>query len=187
MTATYFLLTPRLGFRSWSDEDLELAVSLWGDPDVTALFDSRGRLTREQVRERLHRELDNEREYGVQYWPFFLRETGEFVGCAGLKPYDVGQDLYELGFHLRTAFWGAGYATEGARAVIEHAFATLKPAALVAGHNPGNHASRRVLEKLGFIYLRDEYFSGTGLMHPLYELRRLVTSRASGGSRGGVS
>jgi ribosomal-protein-alanine N-acetyltransferase len=55
--------------------------------------------------------------------------------------------------------------------VIEHAFATLKPAALVAGHNPRNQASRRVLEKLGFTYLRDEHFSGTGLMHPLYELR----------------
>jgi [ribosomal protein S5]-alanine N-acetyltransferase len=55
--------------------------------------------------------------------------------------------------------------------VIEHAFATLKPTALVAGHNPRNHASRRVLEKLGFTYVRDEPFAGTGLMHPLYELR----------------
>ena len=171
MTAEYFLLTPRLGFRSWSEADLELAMSLWGDPEVTALFDSRGRLSRAQVQERLQRELDSERELGIQYWPFFLRETGEFVGCAGLKPYDVPRGIYELGFHLRTGFWGAGYATEAARAVIEHAFATLKPAALVAGHNPRNHASRRVLEKLGFTYLRDEYFAGTGLLHPLYELR----------------
>ena len=173
--AQYFLLTPRLGFRSWSDADLDLAMSLWGDPEVTALFDSRGLLSREHVRERLARELDNERELGVQYWPFFLRQTGEFVGCAGLKPYDVARGVYELGFHLRAAFWGAGYATEAARAVIEHAFASLQPAALVAGHNPRNHASKRVLEKLGFTYLRDERFAGTGLMHPLYELKRPVS------------
>jgi ribosomal-protein-alanine N-acetyltransferase len=89
VTAEYFLTTPRLGFRSWSDADLELAMSLWGDPEVTALFDSRGRLSREQVQERLTRELDSERELGIQYWPFFLREAGEFVGCAGLKPYDA--------------------------------------------------------------------------------------------------
>jgi RimJ/RimL family protein N-acetyltransferase len=167
----YFLLTPRLGFRSWSDADIELAVSLWGDPEVTALFDSRGRLARDQVKERLSREIENERALGVQYWPFFLRASGDFVGCAGLKPYDPARGLYELGFHLRRACWGQGYATEAGRAVIEHAFGALKPAALLAGHNPRNHASKRVLEKLGFTYLRDEHFAGTGLMHPLYELR----------------
>ena len=171
MTVQYFLMTPRLGFRSWSDADLELAMSLWGDPEVTALFDSRGRLSREHVQERLARELANEREMGIQYWPFFLREAGDFVGCAGLKPYDVARGLYEMGFHLRSAYWGRGYATEAGCAVIEHAFGTLKPTALLAGHNPRNHASKRVLEKLGFTYLRDERFAGTGLMHPLYELR----------------
>lgn len=171
MSAPYFLQTARLGFRSWSEADLDLAMSLWGDPEVTELFDSRGRLTRAQVRERLERELATERAYGVQYWPFFSVETGDFIGCAGLKPYDPARGLWEVGFHLRRAFWGRGYATEAARAVIEHAFASLRPDALLAGHNPRNHASRRVLEKLGFTYLRDERFAGTGLMHPLYELR----------------
>lgn len=166
--------TSRLTFRSWSETDLDLAVSLWGDPRVTALFDSRGQLSREQVRQRLALEIANERELGIQYWPFFLRQTGEFVGCSGLKPYDVSRSLYELGFHLRPAFWGVGYATEAARAVIDCAFASRRPEALLAGHNPRNHASKRVLEKLGFTYLRDEYFAGTGLMHPLYELRRPV-------------
>lgn len=176
----YFLRTPRLGFRSWSEDDLELAVSLWGDPEVTALFDSRGRLSREQVRERLERELAHERSFGVQYWPFFILGTGDFVGCAGLKPYDPARGLWEMGFHLRTPFWGRGYATEAGRAVIAHAFATLEPTVLLAGHNPRNHASKRVLEKLGFRHLRDELFTGTGLMHPLYELRAPVSAEADG-------
>ncbi len=46
----YFLVTARLGFRSWSDNDLELALGLWGDPAVTRLI-SREALTAQQVRE----------------------------------------------------------------------------------------------------------------------------------------
>lgn len=168
----YFLTTSRVGFRSWRPADLDLALSLWGDPDVTALIDRRGRLTRAQVRERLERELRHEREHGVQYWPFFLLESGDFVGCAGLKVYPPEPGRYEMGFHLRRAFWGAGYATEAAQAVVRHAFEVRGLDALLAGHNPENHASRRVLEKLGFVHLRDELFEGTGMVHPLYELRR---------------
>jgi len=166
----YFLTTPRLGFRSWRPEDLELAMSLWGDPRVTALIDARGRLTRDQVRGILQREIGNEGRVGVQYWPFFLLDSGDFVGCCGLKPHHVEPDLYEFGFHLRFDFWGRGYATEAGAAVLSHARDALGLARLVAGHHPENHASKRVLEKLGFRYLRDEYFEGTGLIHPLYRV-----------------
>jgi len=167
----YFLTTARLGFRAWREGDIELAMSLWGDPEVVALIDSRGRLTRAQVRERLRREIENERAHGIQYWPFFLLASGAFVGCAGLKPYEPEPGRFEMGFHLCRAHWGLGYATEAAEAVVRHAFGDLGLTSLLSGHNPANHASRRVLEKLGFNWLRDELFEGTGLVHPLYELR----------------
>ncbi len=166
----YFLATSRLGFRSWRVEDLDPAMSLWGDPRVTALIDARGRLMLEQVQAILQREIDNEARVGVQYWPFFLLDSGELVGCCGLKPHHIEPDLYEFGFHIRFDCWGRGYATEAGRAVLEHARDTLGLPRLVAGHHPENHASKRVLEKLGFTYLRDEYFAGTGLIHPLYVL-----------------
>lgn len=172
VTPPYFLTTPRLGFRTWRPGDLDLAVSLWGDPAVMALIDKRGGLTREQVRERLERELRHQDVHGVQYWPFFLLESADFVGCAGLKVYPGEEGRFEMGFHIRRPFWGAGYATEAARAVVEHAFHDLGLASLLAGHNPENHASKRVLEKLGFVHIRDELFEGTGMVHPLYELRR---------------
>lgn len=173
MDELYFMTTSRLGFRHWSSDNANLAVSLWGDPQVTALF-AREPLTAEQVRARLQREIDHEREFGVQYWPFFLLDDGEFVGCCGLKPYDLLNNIYEIGFHLRRKFWRAGYATEAARAVVEYAFSHVRVAALMAGHNPQNTGSRRVLEKLGFEYVRDEYFEPMREMHPLYELRSPV-------------
>jgi RimJ/RimL family protein N-acetyltransferase len=96
----YFLKSKRLGFRKWNDEDDEYAFKLWGDYHVTKLIDSRGKLNEEDVRERLSKEIDSQKKYGVQYWPVFLLETGEFVGCCGLRPYDIDNGIYEIGFHI---------------------------------------------------------------------------------------
>jgi hypothetical protein len=49
----YFLITTRLGFRRWQEDDLSYALGLWGDYEVTKLIDARGQLTTKQVQERL--------------------------------------------------------------------------------------------------------------------------------------
>ncbi len=96
--------------------------------------------------------------------------SNDLIGCCGLRPYKEKE--YEMGFHLRPEFWGQGYATESAKAVIEYAFTTVKVQKLFAGHNPNNGRSRKVLNKLGVAYIGDEFYEPTGLYHPLYELRR---------------
>jgi RimJ/RimL family protein N-acetyltransferase len=170
IVSTYFLAAERLGFRAWSEDDLDLALGLWGDPEVTRLIDARGKLSEEQVRERLAQEMATERSHGIQYWPIFLLENGEHVGCCGLRPYDQSRGILELGFHIRSGHWGHGYATEAARAVMSHAFERLGVKGLFAGHNPKNRASRYILEKLGFHYIHDELYEPTGLEHPCYLL-----------------
>lgn len=168
----YFLRTTRLGFRSWREDDLPLAIGLWGDPEVTRLTDARGSLTVDQIRERLAGEIAMERGHGLQYWPIFMLRDGGHVGCCGLRPRAPGEGILELGVHIRSSHWRQGFAEEAARAVIEHAFGRLGAAGLFAGHNPANHASRRLLEKLGFSYTHDEHYPPTGLQHPSYLLRR---------------
>lgn len=176
----YFLTTPRLGFRAWVHEDLELAVALWGDPRVTRLIDARGTLSREQVRERLEHEIALQARHGVQYWPIFLRADDRHAGCCGLHPRDRDAGVYELGCHVRARLWKQGIATEASRAMIVHAFETLGATALFAGHNPANDASRRLLGKLGFRYTHEELYPPTGLRHPSYSLERSVWENASG-------
>lgn len=170
-TNKYFLVTSRLGFRSWREDDLPLALGLWGDYEVTKLIDARGPLTTNQVQDRLIKEIAAEKEHGVQYWPVFLLTTDEHVGCCGLRPYDLTKKIYEIGFHIRSTHWRRGYAAEAARAVMKYAFDTLKACALFAGHHPKNEASRILLEKLGFCYTHDEYYPPTGLKHPSYLFR----------------
>src|SRR5271170_6920649 len=118
MTETEKFRTERLVARSWQIEDLPLAIELWGDPAVTALIDSRGKLTNAQVGEKLRAEIERERSGGVQYWALFDHRNGEFVGCGGLRPwlYTPGEANFEVGFHLVKRCWGKGFATEAASA-----------------------------------------------------------------------
>jgi [ribosomal protein S5]-alanine N-acetyltransferase len=171
----YLLMTARLGFRCWTENDLALATGLWGDERVTALIG--GPFTTEMVQARLASEIAHMREYAVQYWPIFLLESGEHSGCAGLRPYRVEERVYELGVHLRPQFWGQGLATEAGRAVIAHGFDDLRAEALFAGHNPANYMSQRLLLKLGFVYTHDEFYPPTGLRHPSYILRKATRPR----------
>ena len=165
---TYFLNSPRLAFRTWAMEDAPLALSLWGNLEVTRTFG--GPFTEGQVYERLAREIANQLTYKLQYWPVFLQEDDAFAGCCGLRPYKQGKQIFELGYHFLPQFWGKGYATEAAQTVIAHAFGTLKLKGLIAGHHPQNAASKKVLDKLGFRYTHDELYEPTGLMNPSYFL-----------------
>jgi len=164
----YFLKTARLGFSLWTPEDLRLAMALWGDPEVARLIG--GPFSLEQVEKKLRREISWQAGQKIQYWPIFLLPTHEHVGCAGLRPHQAAGPVHELGFHLRSRFWGKGLAEEAARAVIAHAFETLDAAGLFAGHHPENAASQRILQKLGFRYTHDELYLPTGLLHPCYSL-----------------
>jgi RimJ/RimL family protein N-acetyltransferase len=72
----------------------------------------------------------------------------------------------EIAYWLGVAYWGQAYATEAARALIDHAFGDLGYDALVGGVRVSNPASRRVLEKCGF------QWTGVGL----YRIRALASS-----------
>jgi [ribosomal protein S5]-alanine N-acetyltransferase len=161
--------TERLGFRHWREDDLPLAIALWGDPEVSRFFG--GPFSEEGCRERLEREIANNKEGGIQYWPMFLLSTGEHVGCCGLRP-RAGDGIYAMGFHLRPEFWGAGYGFEAAQRVITLAFETLGATALFAGRHPDNESSHRLLTRLGFQYTHDELYPPTGRMHRSYRLQR---------------
>jgi len=166
----YFLMTDRLGFRCWSKTDLPLANALWGNAQVTSLIG--GPFSPAEIEERLDKEIASMIANRIQYWPVFLLKTGDHVGCAGLRPYRLEAQFYELGIHFRPAYWGRGLAQEAGRSLIKYAFKTLGAKALFAGHHPKNVASKRVLEKLGFRFTREEFYPPTGLKHPFYLLTR---------------
>lgn len=168
----FFLTSEQLGFRRWKQEDLNLAILLWGNHDVTKFFDSSDKFTNEKVKERLQKEIETEEFTGLQYWPVFLQNINEFVGCCGLRPYDLKNMILELGVHLLPVYWGKGLAQEAAKAVMEYAFTKLKANSLFAGHNPENKASEKLVKRLGFKFRNYEYYPPTGLEHASYLLKK---------------
>jgi len=164
----YFLKSSRLGFRPWRHQDLPLALALWEDPSVNAWV--RGPLSPAAIQTRLEEEIRRHNECGVQYWPVFLLADDSHIGCSGLRP--KAEDLLELGYYLKPSFWGAGLATEAAAKVAEYAFVSIGVEALFAGHHPGNLASQRVLEKLGFERAGEEFYEPSGVIEPTYLLHR---------------
>lgn len=165
----YFLRSQRLGFRYWREEDLPLALQLWGNPEVTRFF-YKDPLSDEQVAQRLKNEIHMAAEHQVQYWPIFSLQDHSHIGCAGLRPYS--EDVLELGFHLKPEHWGMGYASETGRFLINHAFENRLASAIFAGHHPENKASRNTLLKLGFIGITSELYKATGLTSPSYFIYR---------------
>jgi ribosomal-protein-alanine N-acetyltransferase len=164
----YFLKSARLGFGYWSAEDLPLAIALWGNPQVTRFFG--GPFSQEKIKERLAREIALMNTHNVQYWPIFLLIGGAHVGCAGLQPYKLDEEIYELGVHLLPHYWGQSFAVEASQAIIALAFESLGARSLFAGHHPENNASRSVLMKLGFQYSGEVFYPPTGLTEPAYLL-----------------
>jgi RimJ/RimL family protein N-acetyltransferase len=106
-------------------------------------------LDRSASDERVDRILDGWQSDGYGLWAVERRADGAFLGFTGLANHDY-LDLPEIGWRFARVAWGNGYATEAARAVIDHVFSTSPYDVLHAGARVSNPASRRVLQKCGF-------------------------------------
>jgi RimJ/RimL family protein N-acetyltransferase len=79
-----------------------------------------------------------------------LRDTGELIGAIGLS-IDPDKRSAEMGYWVGVPFWGSGYCTEAARAVLQHGFAALDLLRIHAHAFARNPASARVMEKIGML------------------------------------
>ena len=169
MSRVHILETDRTYFSKWHKDDLDLAILLWSNSDVCRYICKSGVFSRQEIINRLDLEINNDIKYNIQYWPIFNINNDEFMGCCGLR---INNNKYEIGFHLLPNYWHQNYAYECANKVIDYAFNKLDIDLLIAGHNPNNLASKKVLTRLGFKYIKDEYYKPTKLFHATYELRR---------------
>jgi RimJ/RimL family protein N-acetyltransferase len=151
------LETERLALRAFTMADVDLVTELDSDPAVMRFINGGRPTPRAEI------EADYlpgwlayyERYRGYGFWAAIERVSGEFIGWFHLRPPDGSRpgDV-ELGYRLRTASWGLGYASEGSRALVELAFAELGAERVFAETMAVNTASRRVMEKAGLRYVR---------------------------------
>ncbi|WP_327285964.1 MULTISPECIES: GNAT family N-acetyltransferase [unclassified Streptomyces] len=143
------LRTDRLLLRPWRESDLEPWAAMNADPEVREHLGEL--LTRDQsdaAAALMQAEFDNR---GFGWWALEARQTGEFIGRAGLD--EVHEDLpfegVDIGWRLVRSAWGHGYATEAASACLAFGFEVLGLPEVVASTTITNVRSQAVMRRIG--------------------------------------
>ena len=173
------LRTERLFLRRWRDSDRIPFQQMNADPRVMEFMPEP--LTADASDALFDRAQEHFNRHGFGPFAVELVETIAFIGFIGLSVPAFGAHFMpavEIGWRLSFDHWGRGLATEGARAVLDHGFVTLKLSGVVAFTVPANVRSRRVMEKLGMAHDPADDFDHPRLPegHPL---RRHVLYRIS--------
>jgi ribosomal-protein-alanine N-acetyltransferase len=155
----YILETERLALREWKPEDAEALAALTGDPEVMRYVGDGKTWDIGRVREWIERLNVSYRTRGFSRWAVVEREGGLAVGSCGFAPLPWSGEI-DFGYMFRRDRWGRGYASEITPAVLRHGFERYGFKEVVASIDPQNHASRRVLEKVGFVYRNNEVQPG---------------------------
>ncbi len=168
--STVQISSKRFDGESLSTEHMAQLAALYGTPEVISMLAGPAAPLSDQavktVLERLRSHWD---AHGFGPYVFFSREDRSFVGYAGLRHTIAdGWPGVELLYAIHPAFWGLGVCTEVARVTVQQAFDQLSLRELVSFALVENTASKRVLEKLGFVHEKDDAYGG--LPHAFYRL-----------------
>ena len=158
---TTILETERLLVRTWTPSDAEEGFRIWSDAEVMRYVGTgQPNATIEETRAWIGRMAAHHELHGFGFWAVVEKDSGQLVGSCGMGYQRDGGLPIEFGYTLARSRWGRGYATEAASACLRYAFETLGFTELVASVDALNVASQRVLEKIGFKYLRREQLAG---------------------------
>jgi ribosomal-protein-alanine N-acetyltransferase len=141
------LHTERLVLRPVTADDHAVLAMHWSAPDVRRFLFDGATLSAAEITEAIE---DSARDFGrAGYGLWLVYEDGrtDLVGTAGLRPLEnLGLEIF---YSLAPRSWGRGYATEAARAVLDHALGRLGLPEVLAEVDEGNTASIAVIERLG--------------------------------------
>ena len=140
----HVLHTERLILRPVTAGDHAVLLAHWAAPDVRRFLFDGATLSAAEITEAIQ---DSARDFGRAGYGLWLaheRDGTDLVGTAGLRPLeDLGLEVF---YSLAPGFWGKGYATEAARAVLDHALGLPE---VLAEVDEGNAASIAVIDRLG--------------------------------------
>jgi RimJ/RimL family protein N-acetyltransferase len=142
------LVTERLRLRPFRPNDADDYAALNADPEVVRYLGGGGAWDRGRSWRHLAFLIGHWELAGTGMWALEHRETGAFVGMTGFAEPEGWPD-FELAWTLARRWWGCGYATEAARAALDHAFDVWRKERVVSLIHPENRASIRVAERLG--------------------------------------
>ncbi len=146
------LVTSRLLLRQWRESDRDPFAALCADQRVMEFLSSaRDQATSNAAIDRWSNRIQ---EVGWGFWALEHKATGTFLGFTGLQiPAESHPYLpcVEIGWRLAAEYWGHGYASESAKAVLRVAFENLGFPGVIATTAAGNQRSSAVMRRIGML------------------------------------
>ena len=146
------LHTERLTLRPWTEEDAEGLFEYAKDPDVGPIAGWPPHKDVEESQNVIQNVLAVDECFAI-----CEKGCNRAIGSIALKlngHTDMSErdDECELGYWLGKPYWGRGYMPEAAKEILRHGFEDLGMTTIWCGYYDGNSKSRRVQEKVGFVY-----------------------------------
>lgn len=161
------LRTERLRLRPWLVSDREPFARINADPRVMEFFPAPlSSAESDALAERIQAHIDR---HGWGLWVVEIPAVTPFAGYIGLARPRLFTPCVEIGWRLGAAYWGRGYATEGALAALAFGFEELRLDEIVSFTAEINWPSRRVMERIGMTRDPSDDFDHPALAagHPL--------------------
>ncbi|HET9135426.1 MAG TPA: GNAT family N-acetyltransferase, partial [Candidatus Kapabacteria bacterium] len=154
--------------------DAEAVFEMESDPEVMRYMHSGVTRTLEDAQETISNIRRRYSEDGIGRWVVIEKNSGDFIGISGLRIVDElrngHENYHSLGYRFIKRYWGNGYATEAAKAALQHGFETMELSDIYAVAMPENIASRAVLEKCGLRFVNE--FDYHGRQETWYEISK---------------
>ncbi len=150
----YIITSKRLGLRNWSPSDIAPFIEMGKDEVVMQHFPKL--LSEEESKDFIKRLQLHFEKHGYCYFAVDLLETSEFIGFTGLVNQTWESEYtpaVDIGWRLKRAAWGKGYATEAAKACLNAAFTKFGLEEVVAFATDTNFASENVMKKIGMKFI----------------------------------
>jgi RimJ/RimL family protein N-acetyltransferase len=160
--------TERLRLREMSVDDAALMFEILNEPAFIRYVANRHVHTLDDAAAYIAEKiLPSYAQFGFGFYIVELKESGTRIGMCGLIKRETLEDV-DIGFSILEPFWGRGYATEAAAAVMHYGLTTLKLPRIIAVTAPDNARSGAVLEKLGLRFEKMIQVPGYGFESKLF-------------------
>ncbi len=159
------LETERLVLRQLVAADAKRLYDLDSDPEVMRYINGGLPPDYEHIKnEALPSLIDYyQRHAHYGFWAAEEKRDGDFLGWFHFRPDKETPAEIDIGYRLKRAYWGRGYATEGTRGLVAQAFGAWSETCVIGYALAANAASRRVLEKAG-LKLEKEFAYGQDVL-----------------------
>ena len=146
--------TERTIFSVLEEKDLPDMTMMAGEPDTFRFIKKLRVMTEEEYQRFLRVKLEQIRLKTGYHWAVRLKDRGDFIGAVNLNPIGGTQRL-QIGCQLKRRYWGQGFASELTRRVLEFALGEGGLMEVYGVFEKENIVSRKLLAKLGFVWIED--------------------------------